>query len=63
MLCLTRKKDERVMIGDDIEVVVLQIRGNKVKLGFQADPSVPVHRMENWLKIQQERNAADGESN
>lgn len=59
MLCLTRKKDERVMIGDDVEIVVLQIRGDKVKVGIHADRSLPVHRKEVWAKLQEERNTAD----
>lgn len=54
MLVLSRKKDERIMIGDNIEVTVVEIRGDRVKLGFVGPHEVPIHReevfrrMENW---------------
>ena len=51
VLCLSRKKNEKVLIGDPIngpmvEVMVLEIRGDKVRLGFSAPSSVPIHRKE-----------------
>jgi carbon storage regulator len=46
MLVLTRHKDERVMIGDNIVVTVVEIRGDKVRLGFDAPRDVSVHRQE-----------------
>lgn len=46
MLVLRRRVGERVMIGDSIEVVVLQVRGGKVRLGFSAPPAVRVDRQE-----------------
>lgn len=46
MLVLSRKKNETLMIGDDIEVCVVEIRGDKVRLGVRAPKSVPVHRRE-----------------
>jgi len=46
MLVLSRKQGERVCVGDDIQVTVLEIRGNRVKLGFSGPPSVPIHRSE-----------------
>ena len=55
MLVLTRHKDECVMIGDDIVVMVLEIRGDKVRLGFDAPTDVPVHRREVWLAIRADR--------
>ena len=57
MLVLERKDDEAIMIGDNVEVTVIQIRGNKVCLGIKAPPHVPVHRKEVYLKIQREESA------
>ena len=54
MLVLTRKEDESIMIGDDIEVKVLDLRDNQVKLGIVAPRSVAVHRREVYLAIQAE---------
>lgn len=52
MLVLTRKKDESIIIGDGIEVCIVEIRGDKVRLGIEAPRDVPVHRKEVWLDIQ-----------
>ena len=57
-LILARKKGEAVMIGDDIEVTVVEIRGGKVRLGFKADSSVKVYRNEVYDKITE--NQEDG---
>ena len=46
MLVLARRENERIRIGDDIEIVVVSIRGNSVRLGIKAPSSVPVHREE-----------------
>ena len=46
MLVLSRKKGQRVVIGKDIYVVVLEVRGDRVKLGFECPMEVPVHRQE-----------------
>jgi len=54
MLVLTRKEDESIMIGDDIEVKVLDLRENQVKLGIVAPREVAVHRREVYLAIQAE---------
>lgn len=54
MLVLARHPDEIVMIGDDIEVMVVEVRGDKVKLGFKAPAGVPVHRKEVWLAIKEQ---------
>lgn len=54
MLVLTRREDESIMIGDDIEVKVLNLRENQVKLGIVAPRSVAVHRQEVYLAIQAE---------
>ena len=55
MLVLTRKSNQSIMIGDDIEVSVLAIMGEKVRIGIQAPRDVPVFRREVYLEIQQEQ--------
>ena len=55
MLVLTRKSNQSIMIGDEIEVSVLAIMGEKVRIGIQAPRDVPVFRKEVYLEIQQER--------
>lgn len=52
MLVLSRQRDEKVMIGDDVVVTILDIRGDKVRLGIDAPASVPVHREEIYDAIQ-----------
>jgi carbon storage regulator len=54
MLVLTRKSNQSIMIGDDIEVSVLAIMGEKVRIGIQAPRDIPVFRKEVYLEIQQE---------
>jgi carbon storage regulator len=58
MLVLTRKSNQSVMIADDIEVTVLSISGEKVRIGIQAPREIPVFRTEVYLEIQQENVAA-----
>jgi carbon storage regulator len=55
MLVLTRKRNQSIMIGDDIEVSVLSIANEKVRLGIQASRDIPVFRKEVYLEIQQQR--------
>jgi len=55
VLVLTRKSNQSIMIGDDIEVSVLSIMGEKVRVGSQAPRDIPVFRKEVYLEIQQER--------
>jgi carbon storage regulator len=55
MLILTRRIGERVMIGDEIEVVVLGVKGNQVRLGFKAPKELPVHRQEIYERVQREK--------
>ncbi len=55
MLVLTRKSNQSIMIGDEIEVSVLAIMGEKVRIGIQAPRTIPVFRKEVYLEIQQER--------
>lgn len=52
MLVLSRKIGDSIKVGDDVEIVVLQLRGDKVRLGIEAPKSVEVHRREVWAKIQ-----------
>ena len=59
MLVLTRKSNQSIMIGDDIEVSVLAIMGEKVRIGIEAPRSVPVFRKEVYLEIQQDRSSPD----
>ena len=54
MLALTRKKGESLMINNNIEITVLEVRGDQVKLGIQAPKEVPVYRKEVYLQIQEE---------
>jgi carbon storage regulator len=55
VLVLTRKSNQSIMIGDDIEVSVLSVMGEKVRVGIQAPRDIPVFRKEVYLEIQQER--------
>lgn len=58
MLVLSRQRDQTIMIGDDIEITVVDIRGDKVRLGITAPKSVPVHRKEVYEAIRRENQAA-----
>jgi carbon storage regulator len=62
MLVLSRKVKERIVIGGDIEVTVIDIRGDRVKLGFTGPPNVPIHREEVYRRIAawSAEQAADG---
>lgn len=59
MLVLSRKKNESIIINDEITIVVVEIRGDKVRLGVEAPKAVPVHRREVWELI---RRGENGES-
>ncbi len=58
MLVLSRQRDETIMIGDDVEITVVDIRGEKVRLGINAPAHVPVHRKEVYDAIKREKIAA-----
>ena len=58
MLILTRRVGERLMIGDDIEVTVLGVKGNQVRIGVHAPPNVSVHREEIYQRVRAERESA-----
>ena len=63
MLALTRKKSESIMIGDQVEVIVLGIQGEQVKLGIIAPKSVSIHRKEIYEQIQNENREASSHLN
>lgn len=54
MLILTRRPGEEIVIGDDITIVVLGIKGNQVRIGVNAPADISVHRSEIYIKIQEE---------
>lgn len=60
MLILTRRISESVIIGDDVKITVLGIKGNQVRLGIDAPKEVSVHREEIYERIQQEKNGGLG---
>ncbi len=59
MLVLSRHRDESIMIGDDIVVTIVDIRGDKVRLGIDAPQDIPVHRQEVYDAIQRENRKAE----
>jgi carbon storage regulator len=63
MLALTRKKGESIMVGSDVEVIVLGVQGDQVKLGFVAPKNVAIHRKEIYKQIQDENKAASDSIN
>jgi carbon storage regulator len=62
VLVLTRKSNQSIMIGDDIEVSVLAIMGEKVRIGIEAPRAVPVFRTEVYVEIQQDRGEPEDDS-
>ena len=61
MLVLSRQKDESIMIGDDVEIIIVDVRGDKVRLGINAPKSIPVHRREVYNAIQREKKEKDSQ--
>jgi carbon storage regulator len=57
MLVLSRQKDESIVIGDDIEITIVDVRGDKVRLGINAPREISVHRREIYDAIQREKKA------
>ena len=56
MLVLSRQRDESIMIGDNVEIIIVDVRGDKVRLGITAPKDIPVHRREIYDAIQREKN-------
>ncbi|MDP7033135.1 MAG: carbon storage regulator CsrA [Planctomycetota bacterium] len=54
MLVLSRSRNETIMIGDEVEITIVEIKGDTVRVGISAPRSIPVHRKEVYLAIQQE---------
>ncbi len=62
MLALARKINQSIMIGNDIEITLLEIKGDQVKIGINAPKSVPIYRKEIYVQIQDEnKKASEGE--
>ncbi|MDF1684723.1 MAG: carbon storage regulator CsrA [Legionellaceae bacterium] len=61
MLILTRRIGETLIIGDDVNITVLGVKGNQVRLGINAPKDVSVHREEIYLRIQQEKNGTSSD--
>ena len=60
MLILTRRVGETLMVGDDVTVTVLGVKGNQVRIGVNAPKEVSVHREEIYMRIQAEKNGTGG---
>lgn len=56
MLVLSRRKNESIVIADNIEITVVDVRGGKVRLGIKAPKKIPIHRKEIYELVQRERN-------
>jgi len=63
MLILTRRVGETLMIGDEVTVTVLGVKGNQVRIGVNAPKEVSVHRVEIYERIKNEKNAENNDSN
>ena len=61
MLVLSRQRDESIIIGDNIIITIVDIRGDKVRLGIEAPTEIPVHRQEVYEAIQRENAKGNGE--
>jgi len=61
MLVLSRQKDESIMIGDNVEITIVDVRGDKVRLGITAPKDIPVHRREVYDAIQREKSGKEAQ--
>lgn len=62
MLVLSRYKDQSIYIGDDIVITVVDVRGDRIRIGIEAPSDVPVHRQEIYEAIKREQNSAKPEA-
>ena len=60
MLALARKVNESIVIGNNIEITILEVKGDQIKIGVDAPKSVPIYRKELYLQIQEENKKAGG---
>jgi carbon storage regulator len=61
VLVITRKSGERIRLGDDVTITVLEISGSTVRLGIEAPTEIPIYREELWAAVQEERRADTSE--
>ncbi len=61
MLVLSRRRGERIVVDNDIFIEILEVQGDKVRIGIDAPRNMPIHREEVWLTIQKEKNGTDKE--
>ncbi len=61
MLILTRRVGETLVIGDDVTITILGIKGNQARIGINAPKDLPVHREEIYLRIQREKNNSESD--
>ena len=61
MLALARKVNQPIVIGNDVEITILEIKGDQIKIGIDAPKSVPIYRKEIYVQIQEENKQAAGE--
>ena len=62
MLALSRKKNEALIINNNVEVTILEVKGDQVKIGIEAPREIPVYRKEVYLQIQEANTASSSES-
>ena len=58
MLIITRRPNQKIMLGDNVTIHVMEVSGNNVRLGIEAPKSIPVYREEIWIAVKQENEAA-----
>lgn len=61
MIVITRQKDESIMIGDKVEISIIDVRGDKVRLGISCPRSISIHRKEIWEAMQREKKKKENE--